>query len=135
MVAATRLDTGFSFLYSGTLGLKHKPELLVALKRSDRNVVVVGQGAGYKTLEAAVAGEETGIRLLPIQPAEALPEVLASGDVLVAIIEREAGSFAVPSKVQSYMCAGRPILLAAPAENLAARIVAREETGLVVDSG
>jgi glycosyltransferase involved in cell wall biosynthesis len=41
--------------------------------------------------------------------------------------------FSVPSKVQSYLCAGRPILLAAPPENLAARIVARENAGLVMN--
>jgi glycosyltransferase involved in cell wall biosynthesis len=34
--------------------------------------------------------------------------------------------------VQSYLCAGRPILLAAPPANLAARIVARENAGLVM---
>ena len=40
--------------------------------------------------------------------------------------------FSVPSKVQSYLCAGRPVLLAAPPENLAARIVARENAGLAM---
>ena len=32
----------------------------------------------------------------------------------------------------AYLCGGRPVLLAVPAENLAARIVAREAAGLVV---
>jgi colanic acid biosynthesis glycosyl transferase WcaI len=52
--------------------------------------------------------------------------------VLVAVIEADAGTYSVPSKVQSYLCAGRPILLAAPSENLAARVVARENAGIVV---
>ena len=63
--------------------------------------------------------------LLPFQPYEVLPEVLASADVLLAILEPEAGVFSVPSKVLSYHCAGRPILAAIPAENLAARIIER----------
>ena len=50
------------------------------------------------------------------------------------MIEADAGKFAVPSKVPSYMCAGRPILLAAPKENLAARTVARANAGIVVEA-
>lgn len=34
--------------------------------------------------------------------------------------------------MQSYLCAGRPILLAAPSGNLAARNVASEDAGIVV---
>ncbi|MFL5257904.1 MAG: hypothetical protein ACJ8AI_34495, partial [Rhodopila sp.] len=41
-------------------------------------------------------------------------------------------SFSVPSKILSYLCAGRPILLAAPEENLAARTVRRARAGFVV---
>jgi colanic acid biosynthesis glycosyl transferase WcaI len=61
--------------------------------------------------------------------------VLATADVLVGLLEADAGSFSVPSKILSYLCVGRAILLAAPAENLAARMVAREQAGLVVAAG
>jgi glycosyltransferase involved in cell wall biosynthesis len=64
-----------------------------------------------------------------------LPEVLATADVLVAVIEPEASRFSVPSKVLTYMAAGRPVLLASPAENLAARIVRMADAGIVVDPG
>jgi colanic acid biosynthesis glycosyl transferase WcaI len=53
--------------------------------------------------------------------------------VTVATIEPEAGMFSVPSKVQSYFCAGRPVLLAAPPENLASDGVRNNGAGLVVD--
>ncbi len=66
------------------------------------------------------------------QPFEALPDVLGSADVLVAILEADAGVFSVPSKVLSYFCAGRPVLLAVPKENLAAKIVEQSHAGLVV---
>jgi len=39
----------------------------------------------------------------------------------------------VPSKVLSYFCAGRALLAAIPAANLAARVILREEAGLVCD--
>jgi colanic acid biosynthesis glycosyl transferase WcaI len=73
------------------------------------------------------------LKLFTLQAAEVLPQVLGSADVLVASIDRDSGQFAVPSKVQSYLCAGRPILLSAPLENLAARTVVLANAGIVVD--
>ena len=99
-------------LYSGTMGLKHNPQLLVDVaKRLPCEVAVIGSGSGYDQLRENAL---TNLHLLPLQPFEYMPEVLGSGDVLVAVIEREAGEFSVPSKILSYLCAGRPIVLAAP---------------------
>lgn len=130
------IDGKLTFLYSGTLGLKHNPHFLSALAKAfgdGANVVVAGQGLGFDALKEKVAQERlTSVKLLPLQPFGQLSELLGSADVLVSVVESDAGMFSVPSKVQSYLCAGRPILLAAPPENLAARIVARENAGLVV---
>jgi colanic acid biosynthesis glycosyl transferase WcaI len=41
----------------------------------------------------------------------------------------------VPSKVLSYLCAGRPLLASMPEENLAARTIQRAEAGIVTVSG
>ncbi|GLR91049.1 glycosyltransferase family 4 protein [Bradyrhizobium iriomotense] len=126
----------FNFLYSGTLALKHNPQLLIDLAKEVKgraNVVVVSQGVGVANLEHAK--QEQGIDnliLLPLQPFSDLPKVLATSDVTVATIEPDAGMFSVPSKVQSYFCAQRPVLLAAPAENLASQVVGRIGAGLVV---
>jgi glycosyltransferase involved in cell wall biosynthesis len=73
--------------------------------------------------------------LLPFQPYDVLPQVLASGDVLLALLEPDAGVFSVPSKVLTYLCAGRPILAAIPSANLAARTITRAEAGVVVAPG
>jgi colanic acid biosynthesis glycosyl transferase WcaI len=126
-------------LYSGTLGLKHNPDLILQLAshvRSEPNVeiVVISEGLGAEWLGERRAREKLeNIRLLPVQPYEMLPDVLASGDVLLTILEADAGVFSVPSKVLSYMCAGRPLLAAIPAENLAAMVVRRSGGGIVVD--
>jgi colanic acid biosynthesis glycosyl transferase WcaI len=123
------------FLYSGTLGFKHDPSLLLDLARwatrQDALVLVVSEGPGADWLaEHALPGD--GLRLLPYQPYKRLPEVLASADVLVAVLEPDAGAFSVPSKVLTYLCAGRPVLGALPADNLAARVVAQSGGGIVV---
>jgi len=134
----TGLDLKTVFLYSGTMGMKHNPELIYELARSfDKHseVVcgVVSEGLGRAFLERKP--KAAALRLFDFQPYSCLPEVLATADVLVAVIEPEASRFSVPSKVFTYMAAGRPVLLASPAENLAARIVRRADAGIVVDPG
>ena len=126
-------------LYAGTMGLKHNPALLLELAESWRDheevvVVVVSEGPGRTWLEAQRAKRQlSNLKLLDFQPYEQLSEVLASGDILVALLERDAGVFAVPSKVLSYMCVGRPLLLAVPKGNLAGRTVEQGGAGLVVE--
>jgi len=125
----------FVFLYSGTLGFKHDPSLLLELARwaagNESVVAVVSEGPGADWLAREGAGEPA-LRLFPYQPYERLPELLASADVLVALLEPDAGAFSVPSKVLTYLCAARPLLVSAPGDNLAARVVERSAGGLVV---
>lgn len=123
------------FLYSGTLGLKHRPDLLYDIAKTLGNVcqvVVISEGVGRDFLEKMPPLDN--LRLLNFQPYSRLPEVLASADVLLATLEADAGQFAVPSKILTYLCAGRPLLLAAPKTNLAASVVQRSQGGTVVDS-
>jgi glycosyltransferase involved in cell wall biosynthesis len=122
------------FLYSGTLGIKHRPDLLYELAKSLRGqarVVVLSEGLGRHRLERMPTLEN--LMLLGFQPYERLSEVLASADVLIATLESDAGQFAVPSKILTYLCAGRPVLLAAPRENLAASVIERSGGGVVTD--
>ncbi|WP_278258685.1 glycosyltransferase [Nocardioides convexus] len=125
------LDDVQTLVYSGTLGLKHNPALLVRLAKATIDagrpvrLVVVNSGPAVDVLrdEAARLGVE--VTLLPFQPYERLPEVLGTGDLLVVLLEQEAGAFSVPSKTLSYLCAGRPVLGLMPSENLASALVGR----------
>jgi glycosyltransferase involved in cell wall biosynthesis len=135
------LDQRPVLLYSGTLGLKHDPELLVRLagrlEETPRAVLVVvaeGPGADWLRTEQSRLGLER-LRLLPFQPYDVLPDVLASADVLLTLLEPEAGEFSVPSKVLTNHCAGRALLVAVPEANLAARLVREARTAVAVDPG
>lgn len=125
-------------LYSGTLGLKHNPGLLLAIAQAHRDdpsvaVVVVSEGLGASWLAERKAEHGLdNLHLLPFQPFDRVPEVLGAADVLLAILEPEAGIYSVPSKVLTYLCAGKPLLVAMPRENLAARTIAHQEAGVVV---
>lgn len=135
------LHDKFVYLYSGTIGMKHNPAMLLDLARrhmenDDVRVVIVSEGIGAEWLrKEAAAAKLTNLMILPYQPFHELPSVLASGDVLVGILEEEAGTFSVPSKTLSYLCAGRPLLLAIPLGNLAARLTRDHKAGLTVAPG
>lgn len=132
------LGDRFTYLYAGTLGLKHNPDVLYDLAADDASaeVVVVSEGLGADRLRERLAERPLpNLRILPFQPWEALPDVLGAADILVVLLEAEAGTFSVPSKILTSLCAGRPILAAMPEANLGARTIARAEAGIVVAPG
>jgi glycosyltransferase involved in cell wall biosynthesis len=102
--------------------------------KPDTEIVVTSEGKYADYLGAQAATRRlSNLTVLPFQPFESYSDVLASGDVLMAMIEPDAASYSVPSKVLSYLCSGRPIVLAADERNLAAKILRRSGAGIVVD--
>lgn len=130
-----------NLIYSGTLGSKHNPETLVTLaerfrNRQDVRVIVISEGAGNRYLQTRIA--ETGLTnlvLMPYQPYEQLPQVLASADVLLALLEPAAGEFSVPGKVLSHLCAARPQVAAVPMVNRAAKVIQESGGGFAIPVG
>jgi colanic acid biosynthesis glycosyl transferase WcaI len=127
-------------LYSGTLGLKHDPSILALLStrlevtHPEAKVVVVSEGRGREWLETW-KGEHNAdnLLLLDYQTYEELPMMMASADVLVAILEPDASKYSVPSKVLTYLCSGRAILGVIPRDNSVAEILWGNGAGLVAD--
>lgn len=135
------LSNKFVFLYSGTLGLKHDPMLMLALSEAFEDdpsvhIVVAATGAGFEQLKLMSSDRpRPNLTLKGLEPIEVLPDALAAADVVVALLEPDAGRYSVPSKVLSYLCAAKPVLLSAPNENLAARIVSQAQAGRAVPAG
>jgi glycosyltransferase involved in cell wall biosynthesis len=124
-------------MYAGTLGLKHDPSAIVRLAETappGTRVVVVSQGLGREWLEVKARGVP-GLTLVDYQPYEQLPDMLASADVLLVLLEQDASRYSVPSKVLNYLCAGRPILGLLPRDNAVAETVESAGAGLVVTPG
>ena len=128
-------------LYSGTIGLKHDPQQLLDLAENLKDdveikIVVISEGPFVDWLaEASRKKGLSNICVLPFQSYEDFPDALGSADLAIAVLEQDAGAFSVPSKILSYLCAGRPIVLSAPPENLAARIISGCGAGRVVATG
>jgi glycosyltransferase involved in cell wall biosynthesis len=124
-------------MYAGTLGLKHDPSVISKLALAaptGTRTVVVSEGNGREWLESE-ARDVAGLTLLDYQPYEQLPDMLASADVLLVVLESNASRYSVPSKVLNYLCAGRPVLALLPADNAVAHMVEAAEAGIVVPPG
>lgn len=138
---ARGLSDKFVFLYSGTLGLKHDPLMLAALADAFADdpavqIVVAATGAGAEQLKWELSHTpRPNMTLKGLEPIEALPDALGAADVMVALLEPDAGRYSVPSKVLSYLCAGKPTLLSAPLENLSARMLTEARAGRAIAAG
>jgi colanic acid biosynthesis glycosyl transferase WcaI len=125
-------------LYVGGLGPMEDPMRLVELAeqlrgRSDVALVVVSEGDGVdRVAHEARSRKLANLKVLPFQPYELYGDVLASADVLIGLVKSDAGVLFVPSKVSSYLCAARPVVLSAPWQNLAAQTIRESRGGIVV---
>lgn len=124
-----------NIVYAGTIGYKHNPGVLLKLAaETEAFVTVFSEGVVADTLAEQGRGLPN-FAVRPWVPFADLPEMLASADMVVAFVEPDAGICSVPSKVLTYLAAGRPILAAIPDANLATRMIRRAGAGVVVEPG
>ena len=120
----------FYILYTGTLAMKHDPNLIIRIAKelTHLNFIIIGFGSGYNYLESSTKLPKN-IYLFPIQPFEKIDDILSSADVCLSILNKDASIFSVPSKILNYLCAGKTILLCAPENNLASKIIFESNSG------
>jgi colanic acid biosynthesis glycosyl transferase WcaI len=124
-------DRRFVVMYSGTISISSDRALeraleAAALLAGDREIVfaLVGEGLKKASLQAKAAALGLGNAVfLPFVPYPELPALLASSDVLLVPLDGEKSELSVPSKLYTFMAAGRPILgLASPGSEVAAML-------------
>lgn len=130
-----------TIIYSGTLGLKHNPHLIIrAAQKLSNNpdvvFVVISNGLGAELIKKeCIRLNLTNILVLDFQDYKDLPLVLGSADILMSILEKDAALYSVPSKVLTYLCSKKPIVLSVSPSNLSARILSEAKAGFCTDSG
>lgn len=126
------------FLFAGLLGLAQGlDEVLDAVRALPEAVpgrlVLVGDGPMRAHIAARIEAEGIDrVTLVPAQPRERVPALLACADVALVSLGRTLRG-AVPSKIYEAMAAGLPILLVAGGE--AAKRVSRAPCGITLDPG
>ena len=127
------LDDRPVVMYAGNVGFSQSLDLMIDAARALPDVwfVINGDGAARRDLESR-AGDLPNLVFGDYQPAERLPEVLASGDVHAVLLKRGLGRVSVPSKTYSIMAAGRPIVAAVDPGTEVTRLVDRSAGGTCV---
>lgn len=127
---------GFNILFAGNLGLAQDLETVLAAirhlkNRKDIQWVFVGDGRRRAWLEQQIQdqGLADNVQILGSFPPEKMPCFFAIADVLLITLRDEPiFSLTVPSKLQTYLACGRPILGAISGE--AANILIAAGAGL-----
>jgi colanic acid biosynthesis glycosyl transferase WcaI len=133
------LEDKFVVLYSGNIALTQGLETVIQAAAQLRHVpevvfVVVGEKKALEALRNVCAKYGTdNVLLLPFQPREQLPEMLAAADIGLVMQKGNVVSFNMPSKIQVLLASGRPIVASVPATGTAARAVQQSGGGVVVE--
>jgi colanic acid biosynthesis glycosyl transferase WcaI len=111
---------GFSVMYAGNIGAAQDfPTILAAAERvPDVQWLIAGDGRMRPWVEGEVKRRGLdNVRLLGQRPSEEMPRLFAQADVLLATLRREPiFAYTIPSKIQSYLACGRPIIAALEGE-------------------
>jgi colanic acid biosynthesis glycosyl transferase WcaI len=128
----------FLVMHTGNMGKKQNLMNIVRAAELSENIedlvwLLVGQGEERSALEEAIHRRKLkNIRLLPLQPAEGLAQMYSAADLLLVNQKAAIGDSVIPSKLLTYMAAGRTVLAAVSDKSETARYVERAECGLIV---
>ncbi|OGP62304.1 MAG: glycosyltransferase WbuB [Deltaproteobacteria bacterium RBG_13_49_15] len=130
------LPSGVRIMFAGNIGVAQDfPTILSAAEilkdRGDIHWLLVGDGGMLPWVRRQIEerGLSKNVHLLGRHPIESMPGFYARADVMLATLRREPiFALTIPSKIQSYLAAGKPIIAALDGEG--ARIVEEAGAGL-----
>jgi glycosyltransferase involved in cell wall biosynthesis len=129
------LENNFCLVFAGNLGTAQSVETLVEVADKLRGlsglkIVLVGSGSMLSWIESQKQSRALDNLILAGRfPASEMPHFFSrAAGLLVTLKQNEAFSYTIPSKVQAYLAAGRPIIAALDGEG--ARIVQEAGAGL-----
>ena len=134
------LENTFNVLYAGNIGGTHDLASIIpaaAHFKDDSRIrfVIVGSGLGRKALEEDVKRRDLrNVILMDKVSWEEVPEMLAIGDLAVVAQSKKSAHLSMPSKTISALAAGSAILALTPENSDLARLVNKNEVGVVCDN-
>jgi colanic acid biosynthesis glycosyl transferase WcaI len=143
------LQNKFLVTHSGNMGVKQGLDVIVdaaLLNKSDDSVhfLLVGDGAVCDRIRQRVAELElNNVSFLPLLEAEDFRGLLAASDICLLTQQKSVSEIAFPSKIVTYLAAGRPVIASVnPScevaqtlrESGAGRIVAPEDGAALLEA-
>lgn len=130
----------FCVMFAGNIGAGQAIEVIVEAAtllrgNSDISIIVFGHGSRWEWMHTEIKHRGLfNIHLLGRYPVETMFGFMQKADaLLVTLADRSIFSLTVPSKVQAYMAAGRPILASLNGEG--ARLIKEAKAGFVSPAG
>lgn len=127
----------FSVLFAGNVGVGQAVEVIIGVAEilrdyPDIHFVVLGKGSRWDWMrEQAEVRGLTNLHLVGRYPVEVMPGLMRQASaLLVTLADQPTFAATIPSKVQAYMAAGRPILACLNGEG--ARLVSAANAGLAI---
>ncbi|HTL88756.1 MAG TPA: WcaI family glycosyltransferase [Leptolyngbya sp.] len=133
------LDGKFVILYAGNIALTQGLETVIETAAKLRHIpeiafAIVGEPKAIEKLKQHCETlEVNNVKLLPFQPREKLPEMLAAADVGLIVQKRNVVSFNMPSKTQVLLASGRAVIASVPSTGSAAKAIEKSRGGVVVE--
>lgn len=140
--ASERLEVpsdGFVVMFAGNLGEAQSIETMVGAAEILRNMpihwIFLGDGRRREWLEASVVEKKLDrVHVLGSRPLETMPSYFSLADAMLVTLRDDPVMMAtIPSKVQSYLACGRPVIGALNGEG--ARIIDDSGSGFCATSG
>jgi colanic acid biosynthesis glycosyl transferase WcaI len=137
-----RYDLGEKFLvtHSGNMGVKQGLDVVLdaaALNRADDSLLFlcVGNGSDCERIKRRAAELDLGnVRFLPLLDAGDFRGLMSASNVCLVTQQQSVSEVAFPSKIVTYLAAGRPIVASVNPECEVARIARESEAGQVVEA-
>lgn len=133
-------NDNFKIAFTGNIGMAQGldilPKTAKLLKNCAVQFIIIGDGRYQKAFEKEIKRQkaEDCFIMIPRQPAEVIPELLACCDAaFLSFMESELFEKTIPAKLQSYMACGMPIVAAAQGETK--RIIEQAKCGICVPIG
>lgn len=137
---AEEVAASFSVVFAGNIGTAQSCETIIEAAKLLQSVpaikfYLVGSGSMADSVsERIVDGRLKNVAMTGQVPAEDMSSIFASASVLLLTLRDDAAlSSTIPSKLQSYLAAGKPVI--ASCNGVAASVVTRANAGLACSAG
>lgn len=133
-------DDSFKVIFTGNIGIAQGLQILLQtanlLKDENVKFILVGDGRYLEEFNNEVQKRNVADKfvMVPRQPAERIPELLAACDVaFLSFQDAQLWTMTIPAKLQSYMACGMPVVAAAQGET--ERVINEAECGVCSSIG
>ena len=140
-VSIPPLPEGFKVMFAGNIGAAQDFETIICAaeklhSHKDIHWVIVGDGRMRAWSEAEVKkrGLSNNVHFLGRYPLEAMPSFFSHADALLVTLKKEPiFALTIPSKIQSYLACGRPVIAALDGEG--ANVIEEAGAGFTCPGG